>query len=75
MIKDLAWNAFKNTGNINTFLELKQIEKIQKENCNIVLNQEMQNIKNMQNLDRNSSMYIQKVEQDGDNKNKWNNNF
>ena len=45
MIKDLAWNAFKNTGNINTFLELKQIEKIQKENSNIVLNQEMQNIK------------------------------
>ncbi len=75
MIKDLAWNAFKNTGNINTFLELKQIEKIQKENSNIVLNQEMQNIKDMQNLGRNSNMYIQKVEQDGDNKNKWNNNF
>lgn len=75
MIKDLAWNAFKNTGNINTFLELKQIEKIQKENSNIVLNQEMQNIKDMQKLGRNSNMYIQKVEQDGDNKNKWNNNF
>lgn len=75
MIKDLAWNAFKNTGNINTFLELKQIEKIQKENSNIVLNQEMQNIKDMQNLGRNSNRYIQKVEQDGDNKNKWNNNF
>ena len=29
MIKDLAWNAFKNTGDINTFLELKQIEKLQ----------------------------------------------
>ena len=75
MIKDLAWNAFKNTGNINTFLELKQIEKIQKENSNIVLNQEMQNIKDMQNLGRNRNMYIQKEEQDGDNKNKWNNNF
>lgn len=29
MIKDLAWNAFKNTGNIDTFLELKQIEQLQ----------------------------------------------
>lgn len=25
MIKEIAWNTFKNTGNINTFLELKQI--------------------------------------------------
>ena len=25
MIKDLAWNTFKKTGNVNTFLELKQI--------------------------------------------------
>ena len=29
MIKNLAWNAFKNTGNIDTFLELKQIEQLQ----------------------------------------------
>ncbi len=25
MIKQIAWNTFKNTGNIDTFLELKQI--------------------------------------------------
>lgn len=25
MIKQIAWNTFKNTGNINTFLELKQV--------------------------------------------------
>ena len=25
MIEKLAWNTFKNTGNINTFLELKQL--------------------------------------------------
>lgn len=31
MIKKIAWNAFKNTGDINTFLELKQIEDIEKE--------------------------------------------
>ena len=27
MIKKIAWNTFKNTGNIDTFLELKQIEE------------------------------------------------
>lgn len=35
MIKDIAWNTFKNTGNVNTFLELKQIENIQKQITNI----------------------------------------
>lgn len=29
-IKDLAWNTFKQTGNINTFMELMQVENIQK---------------------------------------------
>ncbi len=29
MIKKIAWDTFKNTGNINTYLELKQIEKIE----------------------------------------------
>ena len=28
MIKEIAWNTFKNTGSINTFLELKQIENL-----------------------------------------------
>ena len=26
MIKELAWNTFKNTGDITTFLELREIE-------------------------------------------------
>ena len=26
MIKNIAWNMFKNTGNIDTFLEFKQIK-------------------------------------------------
>lgn len=30
MIKQMAWNTFKNTGNINTFLELIQLENIEK---------------------------------------------
>ena len=29
MIKEIAWNTFKNTGSINTFLELKQIESVE----------------------------------------------
>lgn len=32
MIKQMAWNTFKNTGNINTFLELVQLESIEKNN-------------------------------------------
>lgn len=29
MIEKMAWNTFKNTGNINTFLELKQLDNIE----------------------------------------------
>ena len=29
MIKKIAWETFKNTGDINAFLELKQIENIE----------------------------------------------
>lgn len=29
-IKDLAWNTFKQTGNIDTFMELMQVENIEK---------------------------------------------
>ena len=40
MIRKIAWNTFKNTGNIDTFLELKQItdieENIKAENNEIV---------------------------------------
>ena len=31
MIKQIAWNTFKKTGNIDTFLELKQIQNIEEE--------------------------------------------
>ena len=30
MIKKMAWNTFKKTGNINTFLEYKQIENVER---------------------------------------------
>ena len=48
MIKKIAWNTFKKTGNIDTFLELKQIQNIEEQ--------------------------LQKVEQDGNDKNKGDNN-
>ena len=31
MIKKLAWDTFKNTGNIDTFMEFKSIEELEKE--------------------------------------------
>lgn len=34
MIKKIAWNTFKNTGNINTFLELLEVENIEKKLLN-----------------------------------------
>ncbi len=34
MIKQLAWNTFKKTGDINTFLELMEVQNIE-ENINI----------------------------------------
>lgn len=34
VIKQIAWNTFKNTGDINTFLELVEVENIEKNiNC------------------------------------------
>lgn len=31
MIKKIAWDTFKNTGDIKTFMELRQIENIEKQ--------------------------------------------
>ena len=62
MIRKIAWETFKNTGNVNTFLELKQFEGVE------------ENVQN-QKLIENNIKQIQKVEQYGDNKNEWNHNF
>ena len=35
MISKLAWNTFKNTGNINTFLELKELQNLEKNITNL----------------------------------------
>ena len=61
MIKKIAWNTFKNTGNVNTFLELKQIQNIEAQ---------MQGPSEiMQNMQQ------QMEEQNGNNQNEWYNNF
>ena len=62
MIKNIAWNMFKNTGNIDTFLEFKQIKDIENANSNV-----------MPYSDITST--FQKVEVNEFNKNEWNNNF
>ena len=57
MIKKIAWNTFKNTGDINTFLEFKQIENIENDikqiqeitNMNLVDNQKLNNNNNFDN--------------------------
>lgn len=49
MIKKIAWDAFKNTGDINTFLEYKQIQDLEKgmeeiQNIQKITNMNVQNI-------------------------------
>lgn len=59
MIKKLAWNTFKNTGNINTFLELMEVENVERKLLDNTLN-------NQENYEKD--VY-------GNNKNKGNNTF
>ena len=47
MLKKFAWNAFKNTGNINTYLEFVETENIEKE----IEKNEIQNIENNNKTD------------------------
>ena len=72
MIKKIAWDTFKNTGNINTFLEFKQIRDFEDSQKKIKL----LNIQGLEiNVENPVITMLQKVETDGNNKNKWNNNF
>ena len=59
MIKKIAWNTFKNTGDINTFLELRQIQNIEQQMQNNVI----------------QGIQEQMEEQNGYNQNEWYNNF
>ena len=70
MIKKIAWDTFKNTGDINAFLELKQIENIEKNIGN--------NIEDNLNANNNFNNNINKekdIEENGEPENKWNNTF
>ena len=50
MIKDLAWNTFKKTGNINSYLEFVETENIEKQiEKNLLITEE----KNKPNLGEN----------------------
>lgn len=53
MIREMAWNTFKNTGSINTFLELKQLE----------------NLKNLKNNTENQKVNINEYSKDEGNNN------
>ena len=59
MIKKLAWNTFKNTGNINTFLELMEVENVERDLQKNALNNQ---------INYEKDIYV-------NNKDKWNNSF
>ena len=52
MIKKIAWDTFKNTGDINSFLEFKQIENWEKntQNSNLGLIDEIGKIQEITNI-------------------------
>ena len=47
MIKKLAWDTFKNTGNINTFLELIEVEAVEKNIASNIVNNQSNNKKDL----------------------------
>ena len=58
MIKKLAWNVFKSTGDVNTFLELKQIENLERQNTYNIINDTF----NQNNIEENKKIILQKGE-------------
>ena len=52
MIKKIAWDTFKNTGDIKSFLEFKQIENLEKntQNNNLGLIDEIGKIQEITNI-------------------------
>lgn len=60
MIRKIAWDTFKNTGDINAFLELKQIENIEKQLNNQIDIQEVQKNTNMNLEDFNRYQKVEK---------------
>lgn len=54
MIKEIAWDVFKNTGDINSFLEYKQIQDLEKGIKEIGDIQKITNI-NVENINRTNT--------------------
>ena len=61
MIKKIAWDTFKNTGNVDTFLELKQFQNIE------------QQIYGQNDIVQKTQQQME--EQNGINQNEWYNNI
>ena len=59
MIKKIAWDTFKNTGDINTFLEYKQIENLENGIKEIEKIQQITNV-NVQDNNKNNNIWNQK---------------
>ena len=55
MLKQIAWNTFKTTGNINTMLELLEVDKTFDNIKNAKDNKNVQNINNINALNNNSN--------------------
>lgn len=49
MIKQIAWNTFKKTGNINTYLELKQVSNVEQNMMQGIKAENYENFKNERN--------------------------
>lgn len=49
MIKQIAWNTFKNTGDINSYLELTKIENIEKKLENDIQMMEIEKTERIRN--------------------------
>lgn len=49
MLKQIAWNTFKNTGDINTFMELMEVDKAINSIENVKIGNENGNYKNKGN--------------------------
>ncbi len=56
MIKKIAWDTFKNTGDINTFLEYKQIENLENGIKEIEKIQQITNV-NVQDNNKNNNIW------------------
>lgn len=67
MIKKIAWEAFKNTGDINTYLELKQIEDLEDKIEKNDLNMETKKVFDKENFIDKENVKIEKEYKDKEN--------